>query len=400
MMTFGTPTVLFLEHLGASTLQVGLITSFIFILYPVQVLATAPLARLGFQRQMVLAWMARAAFLLVPLSLAIRAPERPEPWMADAVVLSIFFFCFFRAFGVAAHVPWFAGILPDPLRGRFFATEGAVTSSVGVVALLTCAGLFAALQPYDAFRAVYGIALFGSAMATWSLTRLPAGPRPAPSPIRQMGVEARRLCLAPGLFRQYLILTAVGAIVGSSFSAFTIYYLKSEAGIPSSQILGFTAAQFGGQILGSWAIRHFLDRVAIRRFFQLSQGVMAVVFAYWLGIVSGETSWLVGVPLSYFVLGTAVGVSSTAHITFLPELSPASKRPVSVAIFGAASGTLQGLGPILWGLALRTGGDSPGVDERGFAIFFGLGILLTGVSFWLLTSLRDTRAGTREAEPA
>ena len=398
-MTFGTPTVLLLEHLGASTLQVGLTTSFVFVLHPVQVLATARLSRLGFQRQMLLAWAVRAVFLLVPLSLAIRAPEHPQPWMPDAVVLSIFFFCFFRAFGIAAHVPWFAAILPDALRGRFFATEGALTSAVGVVALLICAGLFELLQPYEAFRAVYGIALFGSVMATWSLSRLPAGPRPGASSIRQIGSQARRLCLSPGLFRQYLFLTAVGSIVFSSFSAFTIYYLKSEVGIASSQILGFTAAQFAGQIVGSWAIRYLLDRVVIRRFFQLAQCVQAGVFVYWLGIVSGETSWLVSVPFSYFMVGTAVGISSTANLTFLPELAPAAQRPVSIAVFGAVLGTLQGLGPILWGLALRTAGDTPGVDETSFANFFGLGILLSGVSLWLLASLPDTRVGLREAQP-
>lgn len=398
MMIFGTPTVLLLEHLGASTFMVGLSTSFVFVLYPLQVLATASLSRLGFQRQMVLAWILRALFLLVPLFLAIRAPQQPEPWMAMAVVLSIFLFCFFRAFGVAAHVPWFAGILPDALRGRFFATEAAVTSSVGVVALLSCAGLFATLPPWQAFRAVYAIALFGSLMATLSLTRMPAGPPPEPSPIRQMGAETLGLCLGRGLFRQYLILTGVGGVVFSSFTAFTIYYLKSEAGLASSQILGFTAAQFGGQIVGSWGIRLFLDRVLIRRFFQFAQSVLAVVFAYWLGIVRGEVGWLVAVPVSYFVVGVALGVSNSAHVTFLPELSPAAKRPVSIAVFGALSGTLQGLGPIFWGLALRTGPLTPGVDATSFAIFFALGILLCGVSFWLLASLPDTRAGMGGAQ--
>ena len=96
--------------------------------------------------------------------------------MPGAVVLAVFGFCFFRAFGVACHVPWFAGILPDRMRGRFFATEQAVTSSVGVVALLSCAALFAFLPPYPSFVLVYCTALFGSAMAVVSLLRLPPGP--------------------------------------------------------------------------------------------------------------------------------------------------------------------------------------------------------------------------------
>lgn len=395
MMSLGTPMVLLLEHLGASAFQVGLASSFVFVLYPLQVLATASLSRLGFQRQMVTAWSVRGLFLLVPFSIALRAPEAPAEWMAGAVVWSVFGFCFCRAFGVAAHVPWFAGILPDEVRGRFFATEAAVTSSVGVVTLLTCAGLFAALPPYRAFTIVYGIGMFGSLMAVWNLSRLPAGPPPAPSPVREMGGEVLRLCLGPGLFRQYLVLTCVGAVVGSSFTAFAIYYLKSEGGIASSEILGFTAAQFGGQIVGTWAMRRWIDRVLIRRFFQLAQVTIAGVFAYWLGIVSGHTEWLTFVPLAFAIAGIAMGISNAAHFTFVPEIAPAEKRPVALAIFGAAAGSFQGLSPVLWGLVLRAPNDAPGVDPTAFAAFFVTGIALCAVSLWLLAALPDVRSVMR-----
>ena len=391
MTSLGTPMVLLLEQLGASAFQVGLASSFVFTLYPLQVLATASLPRLGFRRQMVLAWSVRGLFLLVPLAIAFHAPDPPADWMANAVVLSVFGFCVCRAFGVVAQLPWFASVLPDEVRGRYFATEAAITSSVGVVTLLTCAGLFAVLPPWRAFAAIYGIGIFGAFAAVWNLSRIPAGPQPPPSPVREMGGEVLRLCLGPGLFRQYLVLTGVAAVVGSSFSAFAIYYLKSEAGIASSDILGFTAAQFGGQIVGTWAMRRWIDRVLIRRFFQLAQAILALVFAYWLGIVSGHTGWLAAVPLAFAVAGIALGISNAAHFTFVPELAPAEKRPVALAIFGAAAGILQGVAPMLWGLLLRAPGDAPGVDPTAFAVFFTAGIALCAVAFWLLQGLPDVR---------
>ncbi len=391
MMTFGTPMVLLLERLGGSTFQIGLTSSFVFILYPLQILATALLSRVGFQRQMVMAWCLRALFLLVPLAIAIRAPVTPAPWMADSVVAAVFGFCFFRAFGVAAHIPWLAAILPDEVRGRFFATEGAIVSAVGVVALLSCAALFWALPPYSAFRAVFCIAIFGSAMAVASLLRLPSGPRPAPSPMRAMLPETRRLCFESGLFRQYLGITAVGSVVGTSFNAFTIYYLKTEADLESSVVLGFTAAQFGGQIVGSFSVRRFIDRVPLRRLMQVSQLIVASVLAYWVFILTTNSLWLVPVAVSYLVIGTALGISNTAHYTFVPELSCEENRPVTMAIFGAVAGLLQGLGPMLWGLALRTGDSLPGVHEDRFLFFFVLGIGLAGLSFRLLASLPEVR---------
>ncbi len=44
----GTPMVLFAERLGASSFQVGLAYSFVFLLTPVQVVATALLPHYGF----------------------------------------------------------------------------------------------------------------------------------------------------------------------------------------------------------------------------------------------------------------------------------------------------------------------------------------------------------------
>ena len=390
MMTFGTPMVLLLEQLHASAFQIGLVTASLFVLYPIQILATATLSRLGFQRQMVLAWSIRSLFLLVPLGFAVYAPADPPAWAASAVVTAVFCFCFVRAWGVACHIPWLAAILPDALRGRFFATEQAIVSGVGVAALLGCAGLFAWLPPYPAFRIIYGVAIFGAVMAVLSLLRLPPGPRPAPSPLGEMGPETMRLCFRRGLFRQYLVITGVGAITGSGFVAFAIYYLKTETSLESSQILTFTATQFAGSIAANFVIRRWLDVFPVRRFLQISALGFAALYLFWLGIVTGRDAWLVAVLPSFFVVGLALGVFHAAHATFLPELAPPERRPIAVAVFGAAAGLLQGSFPMIWGLLLRTG-DVPGVDEEAFAIFLFTGIAFAALQIWLLRSLPDHR---------
>jgi MFS family permease len=391
MMGLGTPMVLLTEQLGGSTFQVGLAVSFVLLLFPVQVLATAALPRLGFQRQMVLAWSARALFLLVPLALALLAPEEPSAWMPSAVVGSVFGFCAFRAVGVAAHIPWFAAILPDELRGRFFATDNAITSVVGVVALLVCAGLFAQLPAYRAFQAAYCIAVTGSALAVWNLLRLPAGPKPPESPLRHMGPEAVRLSARPGLFRQYLVISLLWLLATLPIPAFAAYYLKAATEVPSSEILAYTAVQFVGQIAGAWSIRHWIDRIAIRRFFQLASGVVIVVSLLWLGILSGDGRGTSVLWLVYGLFGVAIGLSQAAHFTYLPELAVPEKRPVTIAIFGAVVGVLSALAPILWGLALRGGSGAPGIDQPTFALFFATAIAMCALGIWLLNSLPEVR---------
>jgi MFS family permease len=397
MMGLGTPMVLLTEQLGGSTFQVGLAASFVLLLFPVQVVATAALPRFGFQHQMVLAWSARALFLLVPLSLALLAPDEPAGWMPNAVVASVFGFCAFRAVGVAAHIPWFAAILPDELRGRFFATDATITSSVGVATLLCCAGLFAQLPTYRAFQAAYGIAVVGSALAVWNLLRLPVGPKPPESPLRHMGPEVVRLSTRPGLFRQYLVVSLLWLLATLPIPAFAAYYLKAAAGVPSSEILAYTAVQFVGQFAGAWSIRHWLDRIPIRRFFQLASGVVIGVCLVWLGILSGDTRGTSVLWLAYALFGVAIGLSQAAHFTYLPELAVPEKRPVTLAIFGAVVGVLSGLAPTLWGLALRSGSGTPGIDQPTFALFFATSIVMCVIGIALLRSLPDVRPSLSEA---
>jgi len=67
MVVLGTPAVLLAESLGANTFQVGLLYSFVFLLLPVQVIATATLPRFGYKKQVIFGWAIRTLFLVIPI---------------------------------------------------------------------------------------------------------------------------------------------------------------------------------------------------------------------------------------------------------------------------------------------------------------------------------------------
>ena len=391
MIALGTPMVLLAQHLGASALQVGLASSFQFLLLPVQILATATLPRFGFKRQMVGAWVTRAVFLLIPLGLAWASFDHPAPWMPDLLVASLFGFCFCRAVGMAAHMPWMAVIVPVALRGRFFATDGQVTSTVGVATLLAAATLFASVEPHAAFPLAYGAALTSGLLAAACLTRLPRADAPAAPPLRAMGRRAWDLCTQPGRFRQYLVVAVTGAIVTPSFGPFTAYYLKVERGLASSEIMLFTAAQFAGSIVGASLLRHRLDRFPIRRFFQVSVAVIAVVDLFWLLVLNGVEVLGPWLGVSYFLFGCGIGMANIAHFTFLPELATDQERPINLAIFTATHGLFTGLTPILWGAVLKGGGSTPSMNLAGFHTFFVAALTVCALLLALYSRLPELR---------
>ena len=399
MVGIGSPMVLMAEKLGADASQIGLASAFVFLVLPMQVLATSTLSRLGYRRQMILGWSVRALFLVVPLGFALYASEEPAEWMPRVFVASVFGFCFFRAFGVAAHIPWLAKILPVFLRGRFFATEGLITSMVGVATLLLSSALFARLEAYPAFAWMYALALVGAALAILSLRRLPDAPRPGPIPVRSLHRETRRLWLEPGDFRFYLGLSLLGSLVGSSLSPFATYYLRSEAEFSSSAILAFVAATFAGQIAGLIGIRRLLDRAPLRRFFRVAALGIIAVELFWLAYVAGAKGLEAGLPLAYFVLGIALAIHNTANVTYLPELAPEERRPVALAVFTATLGMLSGLAPVVWGFVLKRSDSLPGMRVDRFLAFFVLGIAFQALLFFLQGRIRDRRGSDEAGDP-
>jgi hypothetical protein len=393
MIGLGTPMVLFAEALGANALQIGLATSFVYLVLPVQVLATASLATLGYKRQMVMGWWLRALFLLVPLTLAFIAPERPPRWMANVFVASVLGFCVLRAFGTAAHMPWMAAILPVSVRGRFFATDQALTAGIGVGTLLVCALLFERFPGWTAFALVYGLALVGGIVAVVSLMQLPDTAPPEPIAVRALPRAALRLYREPGIFRFYLALVLLGWSASAAIAAFTAYYLRVEVGLSEGRILAYTAAQFAGQIAASGSIRVAIDRAPLRGLFQLAMAMFFGVELFWLVEVAGGGAMRAWIPLAYFALGAAGGIANAAHTTLLPDLSTVEDRPVSISVFMSTLGFVAGLAPILWGLVLKEPGPHPGLYVDRFAAFFAFGVAAHALLFVLYRGLPERRAG-------
>jgi Na+/melibiose symporter-like transporter len=285
-----------------------------------------------------------------------------------------------------------AAILPVEVRGRFFATDHALTSGLGVGTLLLCAALFARFPGWTAFALVYGLALTGSVLAVASLLRLPSAAPPAPVALRALPREALRLCVAPGLFRFYLALALLSWSANAALAPFIAYYLKVEAGVPEQRILVFTAAQFAGQIAASSSIRAAIDRVPLRRFFQLAALGFLGVALFWLAVVRGAGAGSPLVAVAYFVFGGAAGVSNAAHNTLLPELSEASRRPVAIAVFTSLLGVVAGLAPIAWGLLLKAPGPGPGLQLGRFGAFFAVAAAANALLVLAFQRLPERRA--------
>lgn len=375
MVALGTPLILLCQQLKATPLDVGLISSFPMLVLPLQVLATALLQHLGYKRQMVLCWTIRSLFLIVPLGLAIAAPAEPSPWMLPALLAAMLCFTVFRAIGACASFPWVYAILPENLRGRYFATDQVMSGFSGVFTMLLSAWVMKTLPVYAAFTALYVLSIIGSVSAVTCLKKLPDVPAPKNLHIARILRGIGPLIRTRGPFRSYLLLMVSIALFNTSIQPFTIYYLRDQTTISGSRIFLLTGVQVIGGIIMALIARRFTDRTGARPLMLGAQIIMAAVCLFWLILVNGATGLLHLLPLAYFALGAAANLITLGNLKYTPQLSNDNDRAFVISVLGALAGFCGGIAPILWGWFLKDH-QTQSINVTRFAIFFACNLVL------------------------
>lgn len=374
MIGLGTPLVLLAGQLGASSFEVGLIYAFVFLLLPVQILATSTLPRFGYKHQVMFGWASRGVFLLIPLGLAFLAPVQPERWMVRALILSTFFFSLFRALGSCGVMPLIYGTLPERIRGKYFSTEQAVTGISGILTLLFCALLFRYLPIYKAFLYQYIYAIVGVFFTLYFLAKVKDLPKPRETTLREIARETPAICLRRSPYRQYLLFMILSAIMGTAFVPLKAYYLKVEAGLGADRIILYTAMQYLGAIAGTLILRNRIDRIGVKPIFRISLLLSGSISVYWFFLVSGMDQLLSGLGVAYFFFGFAASHWVCAHLKYLPRICDEENQALHVSVHSAVIGVIGGLAPILWGFLVKMPDSQPGVQRDIFALYF-LGLL-------------------------
>jgi hypothetical protein len=337
--------------------------------------ATALLPRLGFKRLTLAGWGARSWFLLVPLGLALFAPEKRAAWMIYAVVAAMFGYSLSRSVGAAAITTWLQGLVPASVRGRYWSTDQIMGGTASILTLLLCVATFTWLPASAAYSVQYTFSIAGAWMAFRCLQRLPDIERPTVMSLRTIAADTPRHLFGPGEFRRYLWLAVLYYVVTLPIVPFGAYFLKVEAGIAPALIMGCTIVQYLGVIAGNWFMRSRIDRTGAKPFFRAAFVLCGLVATGWLAGLQWRMVLLWLLPALYFMLGAGTGIFTAANVSYLARILPEAERALPVSLHGALTFFLGGLAPMSWGLVLREDGPVPGVNLTAFRVLFGVVLL-------------------------
>jgi MFS family permease len=304
----------------------------------------------------------------------------------------LFGFNLSRGISSAAWLPWITALVPERVRGTYLARDAAC------VHIASCAtlGLAALSLGHDPsawrFAVVFGFSALTGAISLVFLRRIPDAEPPARDKVSRQPVPWLEISrYLP--FRKLIVMNVAWALAYGGLGAFTVAYLKTEAGMSEAGILVVTGTAYLGGLAGLKYFEGHTDRLG-------SKPILAFCLWLWIGILAG---WLLlagrvvppslGVVLVLeLLMGYAYGLVNMNNTRLAMLLAPPTGRNHFFALYSVAVNLTLGLAPVMWGLLIDAFGARhfawPGMELNRFSLFFLL-VLLVFIGTLLLTHRLD-----------
>ena len=399
-IVLSSPMVLYAKTLGASATVLGIIVGMMPLLVIFQIPAANYISRVGFKRFVYAGWGTRVLFIfglaLVPLTGGFLDARNRL-----ALILALLF-CFNLSRGISscAWLPWITALVPPSLRGKYLARDAAVQNSGSFVCFLIAAACLAGEPRAWQFALLFA---FSAVMGAVSLTFLKRIPDVTIS--EEVRASTSRVpwlaIVGHPPFRKLLFALVGWSVAYGGMTAFTVTFLKSEAGMSEGRILLVTSTAFLGGLSSLWFLGSRLDRLGSKPVLTFSFAAWLVVLAGWLAISGG----LLPVKLSLllvlqFLMGLLAALVQMANTRLAMAIIPVMGRNHFFALYSVIGNVTLGLAPIAWGLLIDAVGARSllwlGLVWNRFTIFFAGAALAFVVTLVLARRLHEPEAASME----
>ncbi len=370
------PMAMFMEHLGASGLMIGLIGTCFQITMCVQIPATLWAERSN-SRKYIWFYLAllHRLLLLIPLAALMMGMDLSTVAWITIITLA----CSFALGHMSAPLwlSWMADLVPDKKRSRFWASRQLWITFAGLVAA-AFAGFI--LDTYDGqnigFIVVFGVAIILGAIDLVIHLRVPE-----PKAINSNPHESfSKRILEPLKQRDFLLLClsmAAWAFGAGIVGAFGVIYLERSFQVTYSQQALLMIVASLGAVCTSMMWGYIIDRIGSRIFGIISMVCCVFIGLTWFLAMPGTNSistlsanipvvnsicahipWLnnyvmpniVWLMMPGFFLGGAFGSGvMLSQLNLCTSLSPKAGRSLAMAVFMTIIGVAGAIGPIIGG---------------------------------------------------
>jgi MFS family permease len=259
-VVLNSPMVLYAKTLGASATVLGIIAGMMPLLVIFQIPAASYIPRLGFRRFVYAGWGTRVMFIfamaLVPLSGGFLEAKT----LLALMLMLLFGFNLSRGISSCAWLPWITALVPARLRGKYLARDAAVQNLASFVTFLIAAACLAGPSRPWQFAILFAFSATMGAISLGFLKRIPDVAMPEEVRTSRGPVPWLAMVVHPP-FRKLLVTLVGYSVAYGGMTAFTVAFLKTEAGLSECKILLVTSVAFLGGLCSLWLLGSRLDRL-------------------------------------------------------------------------------------------------------------------------------------------
>ena len=390
------PIFLYAESLGASATIMGLIAGMTPLMVIFQIPAAAHVGRWGYKFFILTGWTVRLLFVLglvfVPLM------GGPLSSQSQLILVLVFLFAFNMVRGIAscAWFPWIRGLIPENIRGKYLTYESAFANAGSLLAFLLVAVYLGNSAENIQFSFLFGFSCLVGLLSLLFIRRVPdVLPPEEEKGKKQQAPWGSILKNKP--FRKLLVVEFFMAVSLGGLAAFTVKYLRAEAGMQVNYIMLASAAKFVGALGTLWFLKSRLDRLGSRPviLFGIIVGLFCVLL---FGLIAGRV-----VPLNfyfvsalYFSFGFVLSAVTMSMTRLAMSTVPRLGCSHFFAVYAVVGNLAMGISPTLWGLMIDFLSAKEdvflGIEWNEYTIyFFGVALVL------LMTTLATIRLEENKA---
>jgi MFS family permease len=373
-VVLGSPMVLYGKNLGASATVLGIMTGMMPLLSTFQIPAAQYIDRVGYKRFVYGGWGVRILFIFAMALVPLTSGFLTAPTCLVLLLSLLFGFNLSRGISSAAWLPWITTLVPAAMRGRYLATDAAVTNLASLISFLLSAACLGNNPGSWQFSTVFTISAVMGALSLIFLKRIPdVEPPKSIQPSGHPVPWLEMLRWTP--FRKQLRMVVIWSLAYGGMTTFTVAYLKVLGGLPDGTILLLTSISFLGGLCSLWFLGARLDHLGSRPVLCFSFAIWCVLALGW-GCIAGKIfAPRLGLVLGLqFFMGLFAALVTMANLRLAMAVIPEMGRNHFFALFTVVGSLALGLAPIGWGLLIDAIGASQadwlGLNWNRYTVFF------------------------------
>jgi MFS family permease len=395
-IVLGSPMVLYARSLDASATVLGIIAGMMPLLVIFQIPAAAHIARVGYKKFVYAGWGTRVMFIFAMALVPLIGGFLGRATQLSLILFLLFGFNLSRGISSAAWLPWITTLVPLEIRGRYLAREAACVHVASCLAMMLSALCLGHQARSWQFAILFGFSGVAGAISLGFLKKIPDVEPPEKEVTSSQPVPWLEIARYQP-FRKLLRMNIAWSAAYGGLTAFTVAYLKTEAGMSEGAILFVTGVAFLGGLAGLGYFESRTDRLGSKPVLTLCLFLWILILLGWLLLAGRLLHFQFGLVLFLeLLMGFAYALVNMNNTRLAMVLAPTLGRSHFFALYSVVANLTLGLAPVLWGLVIDAFGSRqirwPHFELNRFSLFFGCVLGVFALALALCQKLDEPKA--------